>query len=262
MATRPRAPAGHPGRRAPRRGACRRHRRRADLARRPGRRLGHLRRLRPPQRASRWPSATCPSALADAGIGRLRDRDHRPPLPRPPPARAGASTPRACGCGRDRRLRRDAGGWPIVAGDTVALAALRAGEHPGHGGTLCLAGDCGSCVAEVDGVAWVRTCQTPARPGTVVRRHPDGGPPPALGDGRTRRRARRACTSRPTLVVVGAGQPAGRGGVGRGRGPGAWSSSTPPAATRSSSSTTGPRVIVRRVRRRRRSSSSTSTPTR
>ena len=45
----------------------------------------------------------------------------------------------------------------IAGGDSVALAILRAGEHPGHGGTLCLAGDCGSCVAEVDGVAYVRT---------------------------------------------------------------------------------------------------------
>ena len=68
-------------------------------------------------------------------------------------------------------------------GDSVAVAILRAGEHPKHGGTLCLAGDCGNCVAIVDGVAFVRTCQTPARDGLVVRRHPIVGLPP-LDNGR------------------------------------------------------------------------------
>ena len=62
-------------------------------------------------------------------------------------------------------------------GDSVAMAILRHGEHPHHGGTLCLAGDCPNCVAEIDGVAYVRTCQTPARPGLVVRRHPAVGGP-------------------------------------------------------------------------------------
>ena len=32
-------------------------------------------------------------------------------------------------------------------GDSVALAILRHGGHPHHGGTLCLAGDCPHCVA-------------------------------------------------------------------------------------------------------------------
>jgi glycine cleavage system aminomethyltransferase T len=62
-------------------------------------------------------------------------------------------------------------------GDSVAVALLRAGEHPARGGTLCLAGDCGNCVAQVDGVAYVRTCQTAAVPGLVVRRHPADGLP-------------------------------------------------------------------------------------
>jgi len=62
-------------------------------------------------------------------------------------------------------------------GDSVAIAILRGGEVPGHGGCLCLAGDCGNCLAEVDGVAYVRTCQVEARPGTVVRRHPAVGKP-------------------------------------------------------------------------------------
>jgi sarcosine oxidase subunit alpha len=62
-------------------------------------------------------------------------------------------------------------------GDSVAIAILRTGEVPAHGGCLCLAGDCGNCLAEVDGVAYVRTCQVDARPGTVVRRHPAEGKP-------------------------------------------------------------------------------------
>ncbi len=62
-------------------------------------------------------------------------------------------------------------------GDSVAVAIVRAGQVPGHGGCLCLAGDCGNCLAEVDGVAYVRTCQVEARPGTVVRRHPPNANP-------------------------------------------------------------------------------------
>jgi glycine cleavage system T protein len=66
---------------------------------------------------------------------------------------------------------------PYEPGDTVAVAIVRAGEHPRTGGTLCLAGDCGNCVAEVNGIAYVRTCQTPAAPGLDVRRHPADGAP-------------------------------------------------------------------------------------
>ncbi len=71
-------------------------------------------------------------------------------------------------------------GQPLVyqPGDTVAVAVIRSGGHPAHGGTICLAGDCANCLAEVDGVAYVRTCQTAARPGLVVRRHPTASAPP------------------------------------------------------------------------------------
>jgi glycine cleavage system aminomethyltransferase T len=63
-------------------------------------------------------------------------------------------------------------------GDSVAVAMLRAGESPGRGGTLCLAGDCGNCLATVDGIAYVRTCQTAARPGLAVTSHPVVAVPP------------------------------------------------------------------------------------
>jgi len=71
-------------------------------------------------------------------------------------------------------------GRPIAfgAGDSVAIAIVRAGDVPGRGGALCLAGDCGNCLAAVDGVAYVRTCQVAAWPGTVVERHPAEGKPP------------------------------------------------------------------------------------
>ncbi len=67
---------------------------------------------------------------------------------------------------------------PYEPGDSVAVAVMRAGEHPLYGGTLCLAGDCGNCVAEVDGIAWVRTCLTPAGEDVAVNRHPSKGAPP------------------------------------------------------------------------------------
>ena len=160
--------------------AGRRHRRRADLARRRGRRLGDVGRLRAPRRASRSRWATCrrswrrPTARAgaasrsrsSAGAGRRASSPSR------------CSTRRVSGCASDRAGRR-----PIVvdgAPDRVRGGRLgRRRDRPsrrgaGHGGTLCLAGDCGNCLAEVDGVAYVRTCQVAARPGSVVRRHPRG----------------------------------------------------------------------------------------
>jgi glycine cleavage system aminomethyltransferase T len=66
-------------------------------------------------------------------------------------------------------------------GETLAIAIARVGQHPQHGGTLCLAGDCGNCSAEVDGISWVRTCQTRARAGAIVNRHPRVGAPSLYG---------------------------------------------------------------------------------
>lgn len=63
-------------------------------------------------------------------------------------------------------------------GDTVLTALLRNGEHPTGGGCLCFGGDCPSCLATVNGLSYVRTCQVPARPGLTVERHPQDGLPP------------------------------------------------------------------------------------
>ena len=62
-------------------------------------------------------------------------------------------------------------------GDTVIVALLRNQVHPTGGGCLCLGGDCPHCLATIDGVAYVRTCQTQARPGMVVESFPTSGYP-------------------------------------------------------------------------------------
>ena len=138
-------------RRGPRPGRPgRRHRRRADLARRRGRRLGHVGRLRPSRRAVASRSATCrrpwrrPDGPGGDGfeieiIGRRRPARLQPePLFDP----AGPADARVT----EGRIVVD--GRPIAfePGDSVAVAIVRAGEVPGRGGTLCLAGDCGNCL--------------------------------------------------------------------------------------------------------------------
>jgi glycine cleavage system T protein len=94
---------------------------------------------------------------------------------------------------------------PYEPGDSVAVAVVRAGEHPRVGGTLCLAGDCGNCVAEVDGIAWVRTCQTPARADMDVRRHPADGAP-AWHDPEADPAEIEVRREEADLVVIGAGR--------------------------------------------------------
>jgi glycine cleavage system aminomethyltransferase T len=64
----------------------------------------------------------------------------------------------------------------LIAGDSVLAATLRAGRL--FGGCLCLAGDCPHCLATVDGVSYVRTCQVAARAGMNVVRHSASQPPP------------------------------------------------------------------------------------
>ena len=59
----------------------------------------------------------------------------------------------------------------------MLTALARAGIHPTGGGILCATGDCASCVVEIGGTAYVRSCQTPASDGLEVQSHPVGVPP-------------------------------------------------------------------------------------
>ena len=69
------------------------------------------------------------------------------------------------------RLIVDERPYPYEPGDSLLIAMLRVGIQPTGGGCLCLGGDCNNCLATVDGVSYVRTCQVAARPGTIVQRH-------------------------------------------------------------------------------------------
>ena len=69
------------------------------------------------------------------------------------------------------RLIVDERPYPYEPGDSLLIAMLRAGVQPTGGGCLCLGGDCNNCLATVDGVSYVRTCQTAAKPGMVIQRH-------------------------------------------------------------------------------------------
>lgn len=90
-------------------------------------------------------------------------------------------------------------------GDSLLIALLRADIQPTGGGCLCLGGDCNNCLATVDGVSYVRTCQTAAKPGTVVQlHHTQKYPPLPAAD-----RARPAVPARNLfcdVVVIGAGE--------------------------------------------------------
>ena len=71
-------------------------------------------------------------------------------------------------------------GTPIAftQGDSVLLASLRAGKHPTGGGCLCHGGDCPNCLVNIDGIAYIRACQTPAKAGMQVKLEHLNGPPP------------------------------------------------------------------------------------
>lgn len=89
-------------------------------------------------------------------------------------------------------------------GDSIAIALLRAGIHPTGGGCICLEGDCPNCLATVDGVSYVRTCQTTALAGAAVVSHPQDGaapPLPVAGSGRVS-----STTHFGDLVVIGQGE--------------------------------------------------------
>ncbi len=92
------------------------------------------------------------------------------------------------------------------APESLLAAMLKADLHPTGGGTLCCAGDCPHCLATVDGVAYIRTCQHPVRPGLVVQRdHWAGQTPPLPKEDRLRE----PTTSRHhfcDVVVIGMGK--------------------------------------------------------
>ena len=96
----------------------------------------------------------------------------------PGPRGTPAGAPATAADGHGGRIVVDGRPVSFEPGDSVAIAIVRAGEAPARGGTLCLAGDCGNCLGVVDGIAYVRTCQVPARPGTRVERHPADENPP------------------------------------------------------------------------------------
>lgn len=69
----------------------------------------------------------------------------------------------------------------VEASDSLLVNLLRHGIHPTGGGCLCLTGDCPHCVVSVDGVGYVRSCQTMPREGMrVERRHHAGSRPPLI----------------------------------------------------------------------------------
>ena len=261
-----RARPGRPGRR---------HRRRADLARRRRSSAGSRRAATATTSGSRSRSGTCrrrsrPRTARAAPASRSRSSGG---AGRPGSSPSRCSTRRASGCASDRR--RDAGRAGSDrrrrAADRRSSRATRSrsrscgpARSPGRGGTLCLAGDCGNCLAEVDGVAYVRTCQVAGRPGlrrraasgrrrcpplpVVVSRGPDATP---LG-----RRDRASQRLEVDVAVIGGGR-AGWPRPRRRERPVATSSSSTPRDGRRG------RGDLRRARRSspgRRPGCSTSTP--
>ncbi|MGH8958429.1 MAG: 2Fe-2S iron-sulfur cluster-binding protein [Acidimicrobiia bacterium] len=67
-------------------------------------------------------------------------------------------------------------------GDSIVVALLRAGIHPTGGGCLCLGGDCPHCLVKVDGVAYVRSCQSTAQAGLTVESQVGDPQLPERGD--------------------------------------------------------------------------------
>lgn len=90
---------------------------------------------------------------------------------------------------------------PAQPGDDVLTAAIRAGRTPA--GCLCFGGDCPNCLAVVDGVAYVRMCQTAARDGMEIQPFPVTQPPPLPDEAPSAAPRRRFADAE--IVVIGAG---------------------------------------------------------
>lgn len=69
------------------------------------------------------------------------------------------------------RLIVDGTPIPIKNGENLLAAMLKADVHPTGGGCLCMGGDCPHCLVTIDGISYIRACQTAVRPGMVVERH-------------------------------------------------------------------------------------------
>ncbi|MEM7115351.1 MAG: 2Fe-2S iron-sulfur cluster-binding protein [Chloroflexota bacterium] len=91
-------------------------------------------------------------------------------------------------------------------GDSILLAMLRSDLHPTGGGCLCLGGDCKHCIATVNGVSYVRTCQTKAKPGDVVETHHQGGAYPPLPKNERQEAEIQARNLHCDVIVIGAGE--------------------------------------------------------
>ncbi len=74
------------------------------------------------------------------------------------------------------RLTLDGRELRFESGDTVLEALLRNGVPVGA--PLCTTGDCPNCLATIDGVSYVRTCQTPAASVAEVVLHGPAEAPP------------------------------------------------------------------------------------
>jgi glycine cleavage system aminomethyltransferase T len=105
-----------------------------------------------------------------------------------------------------------------MSADSLLVHLLRDGRHPTGGGCLCLAGDCPHCLATVDGIAYVRTCQVPFDPRTHVEPHPRDDYPPL--ESRGPRESLSARTIHCDVVVIGQGE-SGRGAAEEARAAGA-----------------------------------------
>ena len=95
-----------------------------------------------------------------------------------PPARSDTLEPRS----RSLAMRILVDGVPVETknDENLLVALLRAGLHPTGGGCLCLDGDCPHCLATVDGISYVRTCQTRCQSDLEVERHHLNGDQPPL----------------------------------------------------------------------------------
>lgn len=93
----------------------------------------------------------------------------------------------------------------ISVGDSILTSLVRAGIHPTGGGCLCFGGDCPNCIATVDGISYVRTCQVPASAGLEIDPHPDSGEPPLRFEPTTAEHVPVTHES-AEIVVIGAGE--------------------------------------------------------